>query len=139
MELPQRTTTGSGTVAEREPSQGARGTPFVVEWQLPLLARMNREPPQPTTHAAPAPSSFALSFARIDGLVRVTVSGDLAACGAEQLRDALFDLIEGQGNLSIVLDLAGVTFVDATGLEVLTRALSWMRGRGGTIALVGSE
>jgi anti-sigma B factor antagonist len=135
MALHEGTKTGRGSVACRESPEGAHGAPFAVEWELPLLARVNRESLHETTLAARASSSFSLSFARLDGQVRVSVSGDLDGRSAEQLRDALFDLIEGQGNLSIVLDLAGVTFIDSRGLEALTLALSWTRSRGGTITL----
>ena len=123
-------------MALHEGTETARGiAPFAVEWELPLLARVDRESLHATTPATSASSSFWVSFARLDGQVRVSVSGDLDGRSAEQLRDALFDLIEGQGNLSIVLDLAGVTFIDSSGLEALTLALSWTRSRGGTMTL----
>lgn len=56
----------------------------------------------------------------VDGST-VTLSGDLDAHTAPQLDDALTTLIE-QGTETIVLRMAGVDFVDSSGLRCMIRA-----------------
>jgi anti-anti-sigma factor len=51
--------------------------------------------------------------------VLLEVHGELDICTAPQLRRGLACLIHEQGNLSIVLDLKGLTFMDASGVSVL--------------------
>ena len=82
-------------------------------------------------------TDLSLTFARLDGQVLVKVAGELDGYTAGQLSDALFDVIQGQGNRSLILDLADMTFIDSNGLNVLVRALRWTAERGGTITLAG--
>jgi anti-sigma B factor antagonist len=82
-------------------------------------------------------TGLSLTFARIDGQIFVKIAGELDGCTAGQLSHGLYDVIEAQGNRSVTLDLADVTFIDSNGLNVLVRALGWTRGRGGTITLAG--
>ncbi len=49
----------------------------------------------------------------------------------EQVRSVL-----GEGATSIVIDLAGVTFLDSTGLSVLVAALKRCQSVGGTVRLM---
>ena len=67
--------------------------------------------------------------------VVLTISGELDSHTAPGLRSQLRDLIVDQGNLTVVLDLAGLTFIDSSGLRVLVGALKWTRSRGGDLAL----
>jgi stage II sporulation protein AA (anti-sigma F factor antagonist) len=53
------------------------------------------------------------------------------------LQQRLSDLIEAQGNLSIVVDLRSMTFIDSRGLTVLVRAHEWLQARGGALLLSG--
>ena len=63
----------------------------------------------------------------------VTVSGDLDAWSAQRLRRHLDDLVNGQGNLSIVVDGREMTFIDSLGLSVLIEAWEQLRSRGGEL------
>lgn len=60
----------------------------------------------------------------------------LEASNAGKLRELLFDRIE-KGNRQIVLDLAGVTFMDSSALGSLIGAIKRM-GSHGTIVLSGA-
>jgi hypothetical protein len=50
----------------------------------------------------------------------------------------LDDLINGQGNLALVLDLHGLRQVDACGVEVLSAAAADIERRGGGLRLSGA-
>ena len=80
-------------------------------------------------------SGFQLIFTRVLGNVVVQVHGELDHHAAPELRDRLTDVIELQGNLSVVLDLSGMTFIDSTGLEVFVGALKQVRAMGGDLTL----
>lgn len=83
----------------------------------------------------PEPLEFLLQFSRQDGHVIVAVHGELDAFSAPTLRERLSDLIECQGNLSLVVDLGSTTFIDSSGLAVLAKAHTWLQARGGELRL----
>ena len=76
-----------------------------------------------------------LDFVRDEATVVVRVVGEVDVATSPALREALVELIEGQGNLSIQLDLEHMTFIDSTGIGVLVGALRTLRGKGGTLGL----
>lgn len=76
-----------------------------------------------------------LAIARALGAVVVTVHGELDASTSVVLGRRLEDLIEGQGNLFVVVDLRGVVVSDAAGLDVLVKARRCMEERGGQFVL----
>jgi len=78
---------------------------------------------------------FALAFSRALGKVVVHVHGALDAGTAQELKHRLVDVIEGQGNRQVVLDLRRTTSVDAAGLSVLVDALKCMQRNGGELVL----
>ena len=69
------------------------------------------------------------------GWTVVTVTGSLDAHGAPRLREQLIDLIASGCN-RLVVDFAGVDFIDSTGLGVLIGALKRVRSGGGHMRLV---
>ena len=74
---------------------------------------------------------FALSVARKGKEVVVKVGGELDLDTSPRLRHVLLDLVRAQGNRSLVLDVAAVTFLDSTALGVLVtvqRELAAIRG-----------
>jgi anti-anti-sigma factor len=83
------------------------------------------------------PSDFSLNFSRDSGKVVVQVQGALDAGAAPTLRERLVDIIDGQGNRQVVLDLREVTAVDFAGLVVLVETLRRMDGYGGELVLSG--
>lgn len=82
-------------------------------------------------------SGFSLVFSRALGNVVVHVHGALDANTAPALEARLLDVIDGQGNRQVVLDLRKMTDVDAAGLFVLADALKRMDDYGGELLLSG--
>ena len=76
-----------------------------------------------------------LEYLRQQGTVVVRVVGEVDLASAPVLRDALVELIEGQGNLNLQLDMHDLTFLDSTGIGVLVRALRSVRQKGGDLTL----
>jgi len=79
--------------------------------------------------------NFSIQFERDGGTVVVRIAGDLDLTTAPELEHGLTSLIDGQGNLSIRVELGRVTFIDATGLTALGRAQRQAHDRGGELAL----
>ncbi len=78
---------------------------------------------------------FEVVVSRALGTVVVTIRGELDTYTAPQLRSQLKDLIDEQGNLTVVVDLSKTTFIDSSGLAVLVDALQRMRRHGGSLTL----
>lgn len=80
---------------------------------------------------------FSLAFSRALGKVVVHVHGALDANTAHELTHRLVDIIDGQGNLQLVVDLSRTTHVDSVGLSVLAGAQERLRRNGGALVLSG--
>jgi anti-sigma B factor antagonist len=63
------------------------------------------------------------------------VSGEVDVYTAPALRDRITDLLDA-GQQLLIVDLAGVEFLDSTGLGVLVAGLNRAREVGGSLALV---
>lgn len=74
-------------------------------------------------------------MARALGRIVVTPSGAVDAVAAPRLRALLADLIEGQGNLDVVVDAMYVASIDETTIKVLREATRRMGERGGTLII----
>ena len=83
---------------------------------------------------ADAPATLELSVSAEGGETVVAASGELDVTTAPELRERLTALI-GAGSTTILLDLAGVTFVDSTALSVLVAALKRLRQADGDLQL----
>lgn len=79
---------------------------------------------------------FSIGFRRDEGAVVVDVAGEVDLYTAPVLRDRLLDVIDGQGNRFVVVDLGAVEFMDSTAIHVLVQALRRTRERGGDLQLV---
>jgi anti-sigma B factor antagonist len=68
---------------------------------------------------AEAPERLALDYGLADGIAVVQVTGevDVANCGV--LRDGLLRIVTDEGFRGLVVNLAGVRFIDSTGIGVL--------------------
>ena len=82
-------------------------------------------------------SEFSLIFGRALGKVVVGIRGPVDAHTAPELRHRLADLIDGQGNRNLVLDLSGMTHVDAAGLSVFVDAHKRMQRIAGQLVFSG--
>ena len=80
---------------------------------------------------------FSLAFSRALGKVVVHIDGPLDGRTAHELKHRLVDVIDGQGNRQLVLDLTGTTLLDAFGVSVLVDALKRMQRKGGELILSG--
>jgi anti-anti-sigma factor len=78
-------------------------------------------------------TAFALVVSRAMGVVVVTAHGHLGASEAGVLEAVLVDLIEGQGNLKVVVDFRDVSGLDPSSLEVLVAATAAAAQRGGQL------
>lgn len=76
-----------------------------------------------------------ITVARSAGTVVVTVLGELDAERSKHLGGILADLIDGQGNLSILVDLHAASARDPDCLWMLTEAAERAHRRGGTMRL----
>lgn len=72
---------------------------------------------------------------RYGGTVVVTVHGELDLAGGAGLEHALVDLIDGQGNLSVIVDLRDATASDGEHVLVVADAAERADARGGAITL----
>lgn len=82
-------------------------------------------------------SEFSLVFGRALGKVVVSIHGPVDARTAPELRDRLVDLIDGQGNRHLVLDLSRMTLLDRNGLSVLVDAHKRMQRIAGELVFSG--
>ena len=81
-------------------------------------------------------AEFSIGFRRSESSVVVDVAGELDLHTAPVLRDRLLDVISGQGNRFVAVDLGGAGFMDSTAIHVLVQALRLTRERGGDLTLV---
>lgn len=78
---------------------------------------------------------FLLVVSRSLGKVVVHVHGGLDGRTAPALKERLLDIIDGQGNRQVVLDLRRMTGVNFAGLSVLVDAVMRMGECGGELVL----
>ncbi len=88
----------------------------------------------PLADPVPVPH-FSIVIGRRAGTVVVTVHGEVDMLRAGHLGHILADLIDGQGNLSLVVDLHDATASDPDSLSVFVEAVERARQRGGTVTL----
>lgn len=79
--------------------------------------------------AVPSTANLSLVVGRGLGTVVVTVDGELDLPGCERLRRVLSDLIEGQGNRAVAVDLAKA-IVEPNALDVFIDAAHQSRRQG---------
>jgi anti-anti-sigma factor len=105
-----------------------------------MTASVSREDPGwagkwATEARGPGRADFSIVVGRFLGTVVVTLAGTLDALAATRLGATLQDLIDGQGNLAIAIDLRGVCQVAPSGLQVLSDAAYGIERRGGRLSL----
>ncbi|MCA1675644.1 MAG: MEDS domain-containing protein [Actinobacteria bacterium] len=99
------------------------------------------EPPTRSSdqHAQIPRRDLSLSVLRESDAVVVPVNGDLDLAGSARLGAVLADLIDGQGNRSVVVDLEHVTTIDPAVVGVFAAAATVAECHGGHLALRGSS
>lgn len=101
------------------------------------LTYANRMPRQRWTSlsvAADGPA-FLAGVRRSLGKVIVHDLGSVECGHGRRLRDRLADVIDGQGNRHLVVDLKGLTSIDAAGIPVLVVVVKRMQRHGGEFVL----
>ncbi len=78
---------------------------------------------------------FGIAISRALGTVVVTVHGEIDVPGARHLGSVLADIIDGQGNLDVVVDLHDATAADASGLSMFAVAAEQATERGAALGL----
>lgn len=91
---------------------------------------------QPVSRADPTiPPRFVFAVRRLGPAVVVSLHGELAGPAVAQLEDVLHDLICGQGNLTVVVDVRDLSRVDRRALALFSAAADWACQVGGTFRL----
>lgn len=85
--------------------------------------------------AASSGQSATLVVGRALGTVVLALHGEIDGSGPPYLGAVLHDLIDGQGNLALVVDLGGARGLDHSVVEVLRAAARSMNRRGGCLGL----
>lgn len=80
------------------------------------------------------PAGFGFSIVHLNGTARVAVRGEIDIASSEELRSALLSLAD-QGVRQVTIDMAGLDFIDSTGLGALIRVLKHYRAEGGDLKL----
>ncbi len=74
------------------------------------------------------PPQFNIDESRVDGSIRLSLSGELDLASAPLLEDRLARLRAGRK--PVALDLSQLQFIDSTGLHLLIRELGEARAKG---------
>lgn len=82
--------------------------------------------------------ALTIKIGRRFSTVVVALRGRFDTLGATRLAAVFDDLIDGQGNLAIAVELGDVHSVAPASLQVLAAAASRLERRGGTLSLVGA-
>lgn len=80
------------------------------------------------------PHALYLATAKEGGAGVVSAAGELDASSEARLR-AAFDELLAEGHSTLVVDLAGITFLDSSGLSVLIYAYKRAHELGGSLTL----
>ena len=86
-------------------------------------------------NTAEAPQRLAFEYRLEDGIAVVQVTGEVDAASCGVLRDRLLRIVTDEGFRGLVVNLAGVRFLDSTGAGVLVGAWRAVRATTGRLAL----
>jgi anti-sigma B factor antagonist len=70
------------------------------------------------------------------GVIDVRVTGEIDMATVGTLDSALHDAVRTAGTTRVVVDFAGVTFCDSSGIAALDRSFGAARARGGALRVV---
>lgn len=86
----------------------------------------------------PKPGSLQISSGLVDGAVEVSLQGELDLASARQMEER-FASIDEQSPSRVVVDLAGLAFIDSSGLRVLLLADARAREQGYELVLLPGQ
>jgi anti-anti-sigma factor len=78
-----------------------------------------------------------VTTAQVDGVLRVTLAGDVDLSNAERVQDQLEQAVHGVP--AAVVDLSHVTYIDSRGIRVLVQVTRAVRERGGSLTVVAPK
>lgn len=79
-------------------------------------------------------------FERINGILKITVTGRLVASGTTEFKEQVLQQLEdGSNDYRVVFDLSKMEHIDSSGLGVLVTLLQTAREKGGTVKLAGIQ
>jgi anti-anti-sigma factor len=84
-------------------------------------------------------TTLSVAIGRREHAVVVALGGDLEGSAVSELGHLLEDLIDGQGNLEVVIDGRGLARADLLGTGVLAAAAERARRHGGSFTVVPSD
>ncbi|NJC67048.1 STAS domain-containing protein [Planosporangium flavigriseum] len=85
----------------------------------------------------PQADTFSLNVSRdSDGVVRLTVSGELDIYAAPRLREAIQGALAEPGTSDLTVDFANVDYIDCTGVSALITGRRLARERGTRFGVV---
>jgi anti-sigma B factor antagonist len=79
--------------------------------------------------------NFTCSLTQVDDIVTVSLYGDIDLSATAQVRETLQSAARDDAVQHIVVDLAGVTFIDSTALGVLVATHTAAQRRGATFVV----
>jgi anti-sigma B factor antagonist len=82
--------------------------------------------------------NVALSVGDLDGYPVVALCGELDLFDTSDVASRLIATVAACGP-SVIVDLAGLTFIESRGLGVLVRVLRWTRESGGDLSLAAPK
>lgn len=91
-------------------------------------------PTDPGSSQEPGTTLFDMSVEQAGARTIVTLKGELDNYTAVRLREG-FALLADLGGRHVVVDLAGVRFIDSSGLSALVTSLRHVRDEGGLVSL----
>jgi anti-anti-sigma factor len=71
-----------------------------------------------------------------DGVIRLAVTGEIDMATADELYDAITAAVTGSHAAGVVVDLAGVTFCDSTGIGAIVRARNNGAAHGTSVQII---
>jgi len=74
-----------------------------------------------------------------DGATLVLLRGRLNIDSSPGLRDRLLDILRRRASKAVIVDLADVSYIDASGMATLVEGLKIARNRQGTLCLQGLQ
>jgi anti-anti-sigma factor len=83
----------------------------------------------------PKPGSLQISSAQLDGVIKVTLVGELDLASARQMEEH-FAAIDEQAPARVIVDLGGLMFIDSSGLRMLLLADARAREHGYELVLL---
>ncbi len=78
-----------------------------------------------------------VTTAQVDGVLRVTLAGDVDLSNAERVQDQLEQAVHGVP--AAVVDLSLVSYRDSRGIRVLVQVSRAVRVRGGSLTVVAPK